>query len=468
MNNISRYMAAAMTAALCCAATAQTLNSAYFVGDYKYRHDLNPAYGNDQNYIALPGMGNINVATRGNFGYGDVVLDNPMYGHGSDKEKTTFMNPYISTGDALKGFSKGNNRVGGNADITVLSAGFKAFKGYNTIEIGVRSSFGMSLPYQLFEFAKNTGNQTYEIGDVTANALAYAQLAFGHSHQINKHLRVGGKVKLLFGGARADVKLQNLRADLAGDNRWTVSGKALANVSMKGFSYTETEKEYNDPSRGKYRIVDDVDVDGAGIGGFGMAVDLGGIYRIDDDWTVSASVLDLGFISWKNNMQAVNRSETFVFDGFHDTSVKSDGGNTVDDQVDKYGDQIADFANLRDDGDQGKRTTGIGATVNVGCEYTLPVYRNLKFGLLSSTRICGDNTWTEGRLSANVSPLKWLDGGINVAVNSYTASMGWVLNIHPKGFNVFMGMDHLIGKMSKECIPLSSNASVNIGFNVAW
>ena len=468
MERLATYMmTAAMT--LCgTAVTAQTMNSAYFTGDYKYRHDLNPAYGNEQNYISWPALGNLNVSTHGNFGYGDVVMNNPMFGKGSDKKMTTFLNPYISSSDALSGFSKGNNRISGNVDITILSAGFKAFGGYNTIELGARTSFGMSLPYELFEFAKNTGNKSYDIGDVTANATAFAQLAFGHSHQIGDKLRIGAKVKFLFGGARADLKMENLKADLTADDKWTVTGKATANVSMKGFTYLESEEEYNDPQRGTYRKVDDVDIDGAGLGGFGMAFDLGGIYKINRDWTVSAAVVDLGFINWSNNMQATNRSQSFIFNGFHDTAVKSDHTNSLDNQADKYGDQIADFANLSDEGDQGSRSTGFGATVNVGCEYTLPVYRKLTFGLLSSTRINGDHTWTEGRLSANVAPLKWLDGGINFAVNSYTASMGWVLNIHPKGQNFFIGMDHMLGKTSKEFIPLSSNASVCVGFNVAW
>lgn len=184
--------------------------------------------------------------------------------------------------------------------------------------------------------------------------------------------------------------------------------------------------------------------------------------------------MDLGFISWSNSMKASNKQTTFTFDGFHDIAVKDNTpagdrkDNSFDAQADKYGDQIADFANLSVDGDDGGRTTGIGATLNFGCEYTFPLYRNLKFGLLSSTRINGKYTWTEGRLSANVAPLKWLDGGINFAVNSYTASFGWVLNAHPKGFNVFLGMDHLLGKTSKEFIPLSSNASVNVGFNVTF
>lgn len=449
-------------------AMAQNLNSAYHTQDYKFRHDMNPAYGNDQGYFSIPALGNVGVSLQGNFGYGDVVLKNPMYGTESDKKMTTFMNPYISTDQALKGFSKGNNRIVGDVGLAVLSMGFKGFGGYNTLEINSKTNFGVSLPYELFEFAKNTGNKTYDMGDISAHAMSYVELALGHSHDINDKLRIGAKLKFLFGAARGDFQFKNVKADLASNDKWTVSGDAQADVSMKGFTYEMTREEYNQADKGTYEKIDNVDVDGAGIGGFGMAVDLGAVYKINDDWKVSASVLDLGFISWTNDIQATNKNKSFEFNGFHDVSVKDGQGVTIDDQTDSYGDQITDFINLQDKGDAGKRSTGLGATINVGCEYTLPVYRKMTFGLLSSTRIKGNYSWTEARLSANWTPLKWLDGGVNFAVNSFTTSMGWVLNIHPKGYNIYLGMDHILGKTSKEFIPLSSNASVNIGMSVAW
>lgn len=464
----TRLAAAVIMIAAAGGAMAQGLNSAYFTDDYKFRHDMNPAFGNEQNYVSIPALGNINVNTHGNFGYEDVVFDNPMYPQGSDKKLTTFMNPYISTGAALDGFSKGNNRIMGDVGIMLFSGGFKAFGGYNTIEISSKTTFGISLPYELFEFAKNTGNRTYDIGDINAHAMSYVELAFGHSRQINEKLRVGAKLKFLFGLGRADLKFSDVKADLAANDKWTVSGKATADVSLKGFSFVSETDEYNNPDKGEYEKVSDIDVYGFGLGGFGMAIDLGGVYRINDDWQVSAAVLDLGFISWSENAQAVNRSDKFEFDGFHDISVNDGSGVSFDDQADNYGDQMTDFLNLRDNGDQGGRTTGIGATLNFGAEYNLPVYRKITFGLLSSTRIKGAYTWTEGRLSANWTPLKWLDGGVNLAVNSFTTSMGWVLNIHPKGYNFFIGMDHLLGKQSKEGIPLSSNASLNIGMSVTW
>ena len=405
---IKNMLAVAMLAAGS-SAMAQNLNSAYFTDQFASRNTMNPAFGNDQNFVSIPGLGNVNISLQGNFGYEDVVMKNPRFGIDSNKKMTTFMNPYISDAKALDGFSTSNNRVVGDVSVALLAAGFKAFGGYNTVELNSKSSLGMVLPYELFEFARNTGNNNYNI-----------------------------------------------------------SGDAQADVSMKGFQYKMKEKEYETAGAGTYEKIDDIDVDGAGLGGFGMALDLGAVYNINEDWTVSASVLDLGFMSWSNDMQATNKNKSFEFSGFHDTSVNSDRPGTIDDQTDKYSDQITDFINLQDKGDKGSRTTGLGSTLNVGCEYQLPAYRKISFGLLSTTRIKGEYSWTEGRLSANWKPLKWLDGGISFAASSFATSMGYVVNIHPKGYNFFIGMDHILGKTSKECIPLSSNASISMGMSVTW
>ncbi len=465
----NRYFFVATLLLLVVAMQAQNLNSAYFTDDFKYRHTMNPAYDNEESYFTIPILGNLNVRTQGNFGYDAVIMSNPMAGQAGQKSMTTFMNPYIDNATALSGFSKGNNRIIGNVGITILSAGFKGFGGYNTIELNSKTSFGICLPYELFEFAKNTGNKSYDIGNISAGALSYVELAFGHSHKISEKLRVGAKLKVLIGAGRADVNLEGMKADLTDANRWLISGNATADVSMKGFKYKEEEKEYKDASKGKYRRVKDVKVDGAGIGGYGVAFDLGGVYKINESWKVSAALLDLGFISWSNDMQARNTSGSFEFGGFHDVKINEKGNpKSFKNQGNSYSDQIADFINVRDQGDQGGRTTGIGATFNAGAEYILPTYKKLSFGLLSSTRLYGDYSWTEGRLSANWKPLDWLDGGVSFAVNSFAASMGWVLNIHPKGFTFFVGMDHILGKQSKEGIPLSSNASVALGMDITW
>lgn len=66
MKRIGKYILAASLAAMGCNAMAQGLNSAYFIEDYKFRHTMNPAFDNEQNYVSIPALGNLNVRTQGN------------------------------------------------------------------------------------------------------------------------------------------------------------------------------------------------------------------------------------------------------------------------------------------------------------------------------------------------------------------------------------------------------------------
>ena len=54
---------------------------------------------------------------------------------------------------------------------------------------------------------------------------------------------------------------------------------------------------------------------------------------------------------------------------------------------------------------------------------------------------------------------------VNYGVGTFGDSFGWIVNIAPKGFNLFVGMDHTLGKLSKEYIPLGSNAQFSFGIN---
>ncbi len=52
---------------------AQTTNSGYFVDGYTYRYSLNPAFGSDKGFVSFPGLGNLNVAARGNLHLSSVI-----------------------------------------------------------------------------------------------------------------------------------------------------------------------------------------------------------------------------------------------------------------------------------------------------------------------------------------------------------------------------------------------------------
>ena len=64
--NIRLFAACAVIAAGGAMASAQNTNSGYFLDGYNYRYQMNPAFGNDMNFVSFPVLGNINAAMRGN------------------------------------------------------------------------------------------------------------------------------------------------------------------------------------------------------------------------------------------------------------------------------------------------------------------------------------------------------------------------------------------------------------------
>ena len=447
-------------------ANAQNLSSAYFLDGFAQGHELNPAKEYDRKgYFGFP-LSNVNAGVKGNLSIPDVLYKNP---NGSGL--VTYLHPSISTSEALSGFDK-NNKILSDVRFDLINVGFHAWKGYNTINIGVRANVGANIPYELFDLTKNLTNKNYNISNFGATAMAWGEVGLGHSHQINKAWRLGGKFKFLVGGGYAKMKMDNLSLNLTNPDQWVAAANATVEAGVKGFTWGEMEtKTYkNDPTKQYQQIdFDNIDVKNPSINGFGAAFDLGVEWDLEKQFDVkglkvSASVLDLGFIKWKNVSIAENNGEEFVFDGFNDIKVKGGNGNKMDDEKDKIQDRLSDMYRLQDGGKTSKATP-LGATVNVAVEYALPTYRHLKFGLLSTTRIQGNYSWNEERLAVTVSPAKMFEVSANTGVGTLGANVGWIINFHPRGFNLFLGSDHCIGKLSKQGIPLRSNYDVCVGIN---
>lgn len=430
----------------------QNTNSGYFVEEYTYRHQLNPAYGNENEYVALPLLGNLDFTLKGNLHLTDIFYN-------INGQTTTFLNPNVSVEEFMSNIED-DNLIGTNLRIDLLSAGFKAFGGYNTIGINARTNINTSVPRALFSLAKEgLSNTTYDISNFNVHTDGYFEVALGHSRNVNEKLRIGATLKFLIGLANVDAEFEKAQLTL-GEDAWTAVTNATIQSNLKGLRYTTTIN----PST-NHRYVDGIEMDGFGIGGYGAALDLGAIYKLNDDWQFSLSLLDLGFISWSENVVAsTNGEQTFTTDAYT-FNIDDDAVNSFDNELEKLKNDISALYELNDMGNQGSRTRMLGATLNVGAEYTFPLYRPLKFGLLNTTRLLGDFTWTEFRLSANVAPVKIFSAGINFAVGTYGCGFGWLLNLHTKGFNLFAGMDHTFIKIAKQGIPLNSNASFNVGIN---
>ena len=460
MKKTYRHLAATLLLATAVApAAAQEFRTAAFMQTNNYRHQINPAML-DEAYVGMPFFGQINVGATGNFGLKNFVykLDgNPRY------DLTTFMSPTVSAGEFL-GDLHDKNRADVYINYNIFSVGFKAFKGINLVELNLRSNTNVSLPYELSEFMKTTGaKETYHLQDIGVRSQNYLELALGHSHRINDQWTVGAKLKFLFGGAYADFSADQLDVTMNGD-QWRIVGNARLKAAV-----LSSEFDYEDPSKnapdGRRRVkgIDDVSF---GLPGFGMGVDLGATFKVTKDLTLSAAINDLGFINWSKVKKASSRGD-YTFDGFEDIYAGSNntGGNKLGDQFETLGDDLEEMFSVYDDG-EGSSSQALAATINIGAEYTLPAYRNLRFGFLYTSRLHGLYSYHQGLLSATIRPVKCLEASVNTAVSSTGCTFGAALSLRAKHYNFFIGSDRIFGKVSKEFIPLNSlNANVTMGMS---
>lgn len=429
-------------------ANAQFLRTSYFMEGTHYRQQLNPALTPTKGYFNLPVIGAVN-ATVGStsLGYQDII---DIIDDGDDfYTKPDFMNRL-----------KDNNKLNVNFSTEILSAGWYKGKNFWSFNIGLRTDIGANLTKNMFTFLnemetveENWRNSNYDISGQQLNINAYTEIGLGLSRQINSRLTVGARVKALLGIGNMELKLNRvaMSANLPSDqqiNQWssesywnsmTPSQAAQAAQELKdkfnnyhanltvgaelksSFKGLELQEE-----EGKDYVTDfDFDSGKLGIAGYGFGIDLGASYKILDNLTVSASVLDLGFISWSKSstkIASANPDPIDIKGSTYANMVDPNNPNTVMNAVNQlqndaqgYMDRVTngdvldyDMLQLEVSDAKESRKSRLASTLVLGAEYGF-FNNKLAVGVLSTTRFVQPDALTELTFSANYRPKSWFN-----------------------------------------------------------
>ena len=466
-------------------ANAQFLRTSYFMEGTHYRQQLNPALTPTKGYFNLPVIGAVN-ATVGStsLGYQDII---DIIDDGDDfYTKPDFMNRL-----------KDNNKLNVNFSTEILSAGWYKGKNFWSFNIGLRTDIGANLTKNMFTFLnemetveENWRNSNYDISGQQLNINAYTEIGLGLSRQINSRLTVGARVKALLGIGNMELKLNRvaMSANLPSDqqiNQWssesywnsmTPSQAAQAAQELKdkfnnyhanltvgaelksSFKGLELQEE-----EGKDYVTDfDFDSGKLGIAGYGFGIDLGASYKILDNLTVSASVLDLGFISWSKSstkIASANPDPIDIKGSTYANMVDPNNPNTVMNAVNQlqndaqgYMDRVTngdvldyDMLQLEVSDAKESRKSRLASTLVLGAEYGF-FNNKLAVGVLSTTRFVQPDALTELTFSANYRPKSWFNVALSYsAIQSAGKSVGLGLKLGP----LFVGTDYMfLGKNS--------------------
>ena len=443
--------------ALSVPAGAQQMRTSYFMDKSLVRLSMNPAFRPERGYVSIPVLGSLGASYTSN----GLAVDDIFYTKGN--KLVTFMDGSVDADGFLKRLKK-SNQFNVDFNTSILSAGWFSGKGFWTADISLKGMTSLRVPKTLFEFMKKgTGEfgKVYDISNVNIYADSYVEAAVGYSRPLNERLIIGGKLKFLVGVANIDASIDRLRAELY-DDRWKITSSGYLNATMKGLSATmeldSQDKEY----------INDFEFDTPGVGGFGAAIDLGATYQLLPQLTLSASVLDLGFIRWDGASTISGKAGgDFDFNGF-DLAIGDDNGDvpSMSDQFDKRKDEINDLFHFRET-QATSRTRMLRATLNLGAEYSI-LCHTLGFGLLSSTRFYSPKAYTELTASVNYRPLDWVSASVSYSmVHSSFKTFGWALNFSPSFIHFFVGSDYMFTKVTPQFVPVSANAmNAYIGISI--
>lgn len=145
-SSIKKLMLSAGILSCALGASAQMTYSGYFLDNYTYRFQMNPAFGNDKGFVSFPALGDINIGMHGTLNLSDVVY--PLNG-----KTVLFTNPGISEKEVMGKF-KDRNRLGTNFKLDILSVGFKAFGGYNAVSLSTIGNLEASVPKSFLNWQK--------------------------------------------------------------------------------------------------------------------------------------------------------------------------------------------------------------------------------------------------------------------------------------------------------------------------
>ncbi len=438
-------------------AQAQVSRTSYFMEGAPYRHLMNPAMSPARGYVSLPVLGNMNFGMDSNLG-----LTNFLFYDQTNDRLLTALHPDVTDRQFLDGLND-NNNLGMHLRTDLVSFGFWAGHGFVTADVSLRAQAGLNVPKDFFAFLKkgmaNGSGTHYNINNFGLNASAFAEFALGYSYDIFDNLRVGGKVKALFGMAGASAHVDQMDINMS-DKAWSIASDASFQFCTPLQIGLDT-----DPADGYISGLTMAD-GGIQVGdllktpGKGVAFDLGVTYSPFDFLTISTSLTDIGKIKWDANRTLRGVSQgSHSFEGIEGLSLDGESQD-IEDQLQSISDDLMNMIQFRE-ANSGDFATKLHTTFNFGVEGRL-LDNRLSGGLLYTHRRLDFDGLDELTAVANVRLIKPVQLSASATLLSqYGSSFGLSLDL----LNVFyIAWEGILINYTPNYIPLDAlNSSLQMG-----
>ena len=190
----------------------------------------------------------------------------------------------------------------------LLYFGFRVKQNYFSLAVRERINFRLGYPDDLWRLIAKGNDpalgETLDFSGLNVDAIHYREYGIGYARELNEKITIGVKAKYLYG--MENIQTINNELSLTTNElnyHLQTQGDITANASYYEplFDSTLTFEP------GKYLF---------GLGNHGFGVDLGVNAQINEKFSVSAGIQDLGFIRFKNNPRNFSLQDgDFTFNG---------------------------------------------------------------------------------------------------------------------------------------------------------
>ena len=450
MNKIFTLLASALCLVGVGSASAQSLTSYFMEGTY-FRTQLNPALTTTRGYFNIPAVSGTGINVVNNF----LSVDNFIYQR--DGQLVTALHKSVSS-DEFLGRLPDVNRLNANINTNILSVAFYTKKIYWNLGVNARVDTNVNLSKDIFAVLKTLGNGTYDLIDTSIDANAYLETYFGTSFRVCDWINVGLRVKFLVGLVNAHTDIDKMRAVVSPDG---VTAELQGVVRGNAIFVDQSRVKPGEAIDGEFFNFSSVNYMLNNVKSYGFAADLGAEFRLlNDHLKLSAAITDLGVIKWSPKTHIVAEAKgAFGFNGY----------NVSADELE----MTSEFEFVQGAKQTKGYSTMLTYSVNLGAEYNI-LRNKIAFGLLAHSKFNNGYLYTELTASVNFRPLNWLTATVShTFLNRQKPGVfGAALNFHPKGINLFVGLDYIGTKwvMWDDTIKIpydmkSLNLYAGVGFN---
>ena len=405
----------------------------YFMGIHPNGNQLNPAVQYNRSLVILSPSLSFSLANSS-------LTFNKMFNRGTGAADSVLFWNF----DSMEKNLRNTNYIHANISNNLLFAGKKLKNGfYASFAISNKNDIYFTFPETFVDLRHgnadlaNNKPRTIDLNNYSFNGIMYHEYSFGLSKSISEKLIVGAHLKLLRGNVAARTK--KFLASIKTNDDFSESFLATdINVNLSA-PILNTQKGDGSINFDIASLQDQMLWPYISLKNYGVAIDLGFTYELNEKINLSGSVNDVGFIRWGAKPQQLISKGEYLFDGLYFSTQNLDGFN-AENYFSSYTDTISSIF-LPFESDNSFKTwlfakSYIGATYKYNTKIT--------FSALLKSTVFYDVFLVEATVGTTYSPnKKWAFTGTWSYSNYSLYNLGLGVLFDGERYQIYAATDNL-------------------------